>query len=64
MQALATLRVRNFRLLFCAWMVSTTLLAGAAWVVGSTVAVCNVPDVRDFRMRETAPTSAAVAAEA
>ena len=39
--------------------ISATLFAGAAWVVGSTVAICNVPDVRDFRMRETAPTAAA-----
>jgi predicted MFS family arabinose efflux permease len=35
--------------------VSTTLWLGAAWIVLSTLVVCSVPSVRDFRMGEAAP---------
>jgi hypothetical protein len=41
--------------------ISTTLWAGAVWVVASTLVVCSVRDVRDFRMRDpsAAPPGAA-----
>ena len=35
--------------------VSATLWIGAVWIVVSTVAVCAVPSVRDFRVREPGP---------
>jgi MFS family permease len=35
--------------------ISTTLWLGATWIVLSTLAVCSVPSVRDFRMRDAAP---------
>jgi hypothetical protein len=31
---------------------STTLWAGAAWIVVTTLVVCSVPSVRAFRMRD------------
>ena len=31
---------------------STTLWIGAAWIVFTTLVVCSVPAVRDFRMRD------------
>ena len=39
---------------------STTLWIGAVWIVVTTVAICSVPSVRDFRMRD-APMPAATA---
>jgi MFS family permease len=44
--------------------ISTTLWIGAIWIVGSTIAVCNVPDVRDFTMNRVNATPAAAAAGA
>jgi hypothetical protein len=44
--------------------VSATLWIGAVWIVVSTVAVCAVPSVRDFRLQEAAPAQVAVAANA
>jgi len=41
---------------------STTLWIGAAWVVGSTVVVCCVRDVREFRAAQPADGAAAIAA--
>ncbi len=40
---------------------SATLWIGAAWIVVATVAVCSVPSVRDFRMRDTPPSAPATA---
>jgi hypothetical protein len=37
--------------------ISTTLWIGAAWIVASTLVVCNVPDVRDFRLSDPVPAS-------
>jgi MFS family permease len=41
--------------------VSTTLWIGAVWIVVTTLAVCTVPDIRSFRMREPDAPAAAVA---
>jgi predicted MFS family arabinose efflux permease len=43
---------------------SATLWIGAVWIVVATVAVCAVPSVRDFRMREGPPPPTPAAAPA